>query len=101
MPFDKGMYETNDICISRAVSEYVAALNSNNPGGTPARKLSLTDPAPRWIAAPGGPTYFAYSTNYLVDLHAGIIVDVEATPALRSEEENSTLLMIERVEQFT
>jgi transposase len=85
--------------ISRAVAEYVAALSRDNPGETPIRKLSLTDPAARWTAAPGGPAFFAYSTNYLVDLHAGIIVDVEATPALRSEEVNSTGLMIERVEQ--
>jgi hypothetical protein len=32
--------------ISRAVSEYVAALSRENPGEPPARKLSLTDPAP-------------------------------------------------------
>jgi transposase len=84
---------------SRAVSEYLAALNSDNPDETSVRKLSLTDPAARWTAAPGGPAFFAYSTNYLVDLSAGIIVDVEATSALRSEEVNSTCLMIERVEQ--
>jgi len=35
----------------------------------------------RWTAAPGGPAFYAYSTNYLIDLHAGIIMDVEATPA--------------------
>lgn len=85
--------------ISRAVREYVAALSTENPGDTPVRKLSLTDPAARWTAAPGGPPSFAYSTNYLVDLSAGIIVDVEATPALRLDEVNSTRLMIERVEQ--
>lgn len=84
---------------SRAVAEYVAALSKENPSGTPARKLSLTDPAARWTAAPGGPAFFAYSTNYLVDLHAGIIVDVQATPAFRPDEVNSTRLMIERVEQ--
>jgi transposase len=84
---------------SRAVSEYVAALSSNNPIETPARKLSLTDPAARWTAAPGGPAFFAYSTNYLVDLFASIIVDVQATPAFRIDEVNSTRLMIERVEQ--
>jgi transposase len=85
--------------ISRAVAEYVAALSTENPGETPARKVSLTDPAARWTAAPGGPAFFAYSTNYLVDLHAGIIVDVEATPAFRPDEVYSTRLMIERVEQ--
>jgi transposase len=85
--------------ISRAVREYVAALSTENPDETPARKLSLTDPASHWTAAPGGPAFFAYSTNYLVDLSAGIIVDVEATPALRTDEVNSTRRMIDRVEQ--
>ncbi len=85
--------------ISRAVAEYVAALSKENPGQTPVRKLSLTDSAARWTAAPGGPAFFAYSTNYLVDLHAGIIVDIEATPAFRPEQVSSAGLMIERVEQ--
>src|ERR1043165_3664409 len=48
--------------------------------------LSRTDPAARWTAAPGGPPTYAYSTNYLIDLCAGVIVDVEATPAFRPQE---------------
>ncbi len=35
------------------------------------------------------------STNYLVDVQAGIIVDVEATPALRTDEVNSARIMLE------
>jgi transposase len=84
--------------LSRAVKEYVAALDVANPPDT-ARKISLTDPASRWTAAPGGPAFFAYSTNYLVDLQAAIIMDVEATPALRSDEVACTRTMVERVEQ--
>jgi hypothetical protein len=42
---------------------------------------------------------FAYSTNYLVDVDAGIIVDVEATPAIRSAEVDSARSMLERVEE--
>ena len=48
--------------------------------------VSLTNPAARWTAAPGGPAFYAYSTNYLIGLDAGIIVDVEATPAHRTQE---------------
>ena len=59
----------------------------------------MTDPAARWTAAPGCPAFFAYSTNYLVDVDAGIIVDVEATSAHRTEELDSTKKMIERVEE--
>ncbi|MGF6267243.1 hypothetical protein OKW49_008237 [Paraburkholderia youngii] len=66
---------------------------------TPPKRISLTDPAASWTAAKGGLPFFAYSTNYLIDLQAGIIVDVEATPANRSHEVESTRTMIERVEQ--
>ena len=65
----------------------------------PGKNVSLTDPAARWTAAPGGPAFYAYSTNYLIDLDAGIIVDVEATPAHRTQEVESTKTMIDRVEQ--
>ena len=66
-------------------------------GVTP-KNISLTDPAARWTAAPGGPAFYAYSTNYLVDIHAGVIVDVEATAAYRIEETEATKTMVERVE---
>jgi transposase len=84
---------------TRAVREYVAALEAANPAETPPKSVSLTDPGARYTAAPGGPAFYAYSTNYLVDLKAGIIVDVEATPALRTDEVNSTRTMIDRVEE--
>jgi len=46
-----------------------------------------------------GPAFYAYSTNYLIDVQAGIMVDVEATPAWRTAEINATRTMIERVEE--
>ena len=82
---------------SRAINEYLDALQEDGSSITPAKKVSQTDPMARWTAAPGGPAYYAYSTNYLVDTDAGIIVDVEATPALRTPEVWSTKTMIERV----
>lgn len=84
---------------TRAVREYLAALQENNPTEPPPKALSLTDPAARWTAASGGPAFYAYSTNYLVDLQAGIIVDVQATPAHRPAEVHCTRLMLERVER--
>ncbi|AWB35754.1 IS1182 family transposase [Orrella marina] len=94
---------------SRAVREYIEALEENNPtdddipasteSTTPPKNISLTDPAARWTAAPGGPAFYAYSTNYLIDLQAGIIVDVQATPAYRSQEVESTKIMVDRVAQ--
>ena len=58
--------------------EYLAALDEAEPIGAPPKYLSMTDPAARWTAAPGCPAFYAYSTNYLVDIEAGVIVDVEA-----------------------
>ena len=91
---------------SRAVREYLDALEEANPissdeteSATPPKRISLTDPSARYTAAPGGPAFFAYSTNYLIDLHAGIIVDVEATPAYRTQEVESTKTMVNRVEK--
>ena len=98
-----------DIGASRAVREYLDAVEQANPMGdsdadppqppTHGKNVSLTDPAASWTAAPGGPAFYAYSTNYLIDLEVGIIVDVEATPAHRSREVESTKTMIDRVEQ--
>jgi transposase len=84
---------------SRAINEYLDALHEEGSSITPAKKVSQTDPMARWTAAPGGPAYYAYSTNYLVDTEAGIIVDVEATPALRTPEVWSTKTMVERVQE--
>jgi transposase len=82
---------------TRAVREYLAALDDSAPVESFPKSVSLTDPLARWTAA-GGPAFFAYSTNYLVDVQAGIIVDVEATPAFRTDEVEATRTMIERVE---
>ena len=84
---------------SRAINEYLDALVEDGSSSTPAKRISQTDPQARWTSAPGGPAYYAYSTNYLVDTEAGIIVDVEATPALRTPEVWSTKTMIERVRE--
>lgn len=95
-----------DTSPSRAVREYLDALDESNPvrdddldPPETRKNVSLTDPAASWTAAPGGPAFYAYSTNYLIDLDAGIIVDVEATPAHRTQEVESTKKMIDRVEQ--
>lgn len=64
----------------------------------PPRRISLTDPQSRWTGALGGPAFFAYSTNYLIDTAHGVILDVEATPAHRTAEVDATKVMVERVE---
>jgi transposase len=84
---------------TRAVHEYLQGLEQEGQIGATPKNISLTDPAARWTAAPGCPAFFAYSTNYLVDVHAGVIVDVEATSAHRIEETDATKTMIDRVEE--
>jgi transposase len=84
---------------TRAVHEYLQALEQDGQTGVTPKNISLTDPAARWTAAPGGPAFYAYSTNYLVDVHAGVILDVEATAAHRTEETDAARTMIDRVQE--
>jgi hypothetical protein len=46
-----------------------------------------------------GPAFFAYADNYLIDVKFGIIVDVEASRAIRQAEVGAAKTMIERTEQ--
>lgn len=84
---------------TRAVREYLEALDGESLEQTPPKNLSLTDPQARWTAAPGGPAFYAYSTNYLVDTEHGVILDVAATPAHRTAELESAKTMVGRVEE--
>jgi hypothetical protein len=79
------------------VREYLAALDQSELEKNTPKNVSLTDPAAQWSAA-WGPAFYAYSANYLIDITAGIVVDVEATPAHKLDEINATKTMIERVE---
>ena len=67
---------------TRPVREYLKALEDSDTEGNTPKAISLTDPSSSWTAA-NVPAIFAYSTNYLIDLEAGIIVDVEASAELR------------------
>ncbi len=78
--------------------EYLAALEQGNVPGTLPKAISLTDPAASWTAAAGGPAFYAYSTNYLIDLKAGIIVDVQASAVNAAAEVEATRTMIDRVQ---
>jgi transposase len=84
---------------TRAVREYLEGLEAEGRPESARRNISVTDPAAEWTCAPGGPAFFAYSTNYLVDVRAGVIVDVEATSAHRIQEVTATQIMIDRVEE--
>ena len=81
---------------SRPVREYLESLDDDSIRTTPS-SLSLTDPGARWTAA-RGKAQFAYSTNYMVDIQWGVIVDVEASPGNRIDEVACTKDMLERIE---
>jgi hypothetical protein len=72
--------------VNHAVREYLAVLDDAAFGAaTPVvpKFISSADPASRWTGAHGGLAFFAYCTNYLIDLKHAVIVDVEATTAIR------------------
>jgi len=88
----------------RAIDEYLALLDDAAFGAatevTP-KFISPSDPAARWTGAHGGQAFFGYSTNYLIDVDNAIIVDVEATTAIRQAEVLAAKRMIERsMERF-
>jgi len=83
---------------TRAVREYMESLDDEAIFVETQRKISASDPQSRWTAATKSAPFFAYSTNYLIDTAHGVILDVEATPALRAAEVESARTMVERVE---
>jgi transposase len=86
---------------SRAVKEYLATLDDAAFGAasnvTP-KFVSPSDPAAQWTGAMRGPAFFAYADNYLIDVKFGIIVDVEASRAIRQAEVGAARTMIDRTE---
>jgi hypothetical protein len=57
--------------LTRPVREQLTALDAAEAERKPPKNILLTDPASQWTAAPGGPGFYAYSTNYLIDVDAG------------------------------
>jgi transposase len=84
---------------NRATQEYLDTLDDAAFGAaTPVKPkaISPADPAARFTGANGDRPFFAYSTNYLVDLENAIIVDVEATAPIRQAEVGAVRDMLVR-----
>jgi transposase len=85
----------------RAVKEYLATLDDPAYGAasdvTP-KFVSPSDPAAQWTGALRNAAFFAYADNYLIDVKFGIIMDVEASRAIRQAEVGASQTMIERTE---
>lgn len=91
-------WSTSD-AVSRATREYLNTLDDGAFGAaTPVKPkaISPADPAARFTGANGDRPFFAYSTNYLVDLYNAVIVDVEATAPIRQAEVGAVRDMLAR-----
>ena len=87
---------------SRAVKEYLATLDDTAWGAASdvvPKFVSPSDPAAQCTGAHKGPAFFAYADNYLIDVKFGVIVDVEASRAIRQAEVGAAKTMIERTEE--
>lgn len=88
-----------DADAGRAVQEYLATLDDAAFGAaspvTP-KFISRSDPAAQWTGAHKGHAFFAYATNYLIDTEHAIILDVEASRAIRQAEVGASRTMLDR-----
>src|ERR1700681_402389 len=85
----------------RSVREYLDTLDDAAWGAASEvvpKFISPSDPAAQWTGAHKGHAFFAYANNYLIDLKAAVIIDVEATRAIRQAEVGAARTMIERTE---
>jgi transposase len=94
--------ELDPAAASRAAKEYLATLNDASFGAATEvqpKFVSPSDPAAQWTGALKGPAFFAYADNYLIDVRCGVIVDVEASRAVRQAEVGAARTMLERTEE--
>src|SRR6202007_2159720 len=100
-PGSEGNRELDAQAVSRATKEYLATLDDAAFGAASEVRpkfVSPSDPAAQWTGAMRGPAFFGYADNYLIDVKVGIIMDVEATRAIRQAEVGAAKAMIERTE---
>jgi transposase len=86
---------------TRAVREYLEKLDDAAFGAASEvmpKFISSADPAAQWTGAHKGHAFFAYATNYLIDTDNAVILDVEASRAIRQAEVGTSRTMIERTE---
>src|SRR5881394_1606517 len=102
IPGSEWIKERNPETASQAVKEYLATLDDAAFGAATEvqpKFVSPSDPAAQWTGALKGPAFFAYADNYLIDVQCGVIVDVEASRAIRQAEVGAARTMLERTEE--
>lgn len=86
---------------NRAAREYLETLDDAAFGAASAvqpKFIAKSDPAAQWTRAEESRPYFAYATNYLIDTKSSVIMDVEATRAIRQAEVGASRTMLDRTE---
>jgi transposase len=86
----------------RAVREYLVTLDDaafGAPSEVKPKFVSPSDPAAQWTGAHKGHAFFAYTTNYLIDIENAVILNVEASRAIRQTEVGASRTMIDRNRQ--
>ena len=87
---------------SRAAQEYLDTLDDAAFGAaSPSQPkfVAKSDPAAQWTRAEESRPYFAYATNYLIDTENSVIMDVEATRAIRQAEVDASQTMLDRTQK--
>src|SRR6476619_5637508 len=85
--------------VNHTVRQYLVELEQQNPVEEAVHQqdqVSTTDPDSTYATKGGGPARLGYYDNYLVDNASCVIVGVQATPALLSQESVAARDMIER-----
>lgn len=100
-PGDEWNHDIDPATARRAVQDYLANLDDPAWGAATdvvPKFVAPADPAAQWTGALRNAAFFAYADNYLIDVKTGIIMDVEASRAIRQAEVGASQTMIERTE---
>jgi len=100
-PGDKWSCDIDPATAKRAVRDYLANLDDPAWGTATdvvPKFVAPADPAAQWTGALRNAAFFAYADNYLIDVKYGVIMDVEASRAIRQAEVGASQTMIERTE---
>ena len=100
-PGDEWSRDIDPATAQRAVQDYLANLDDPAWGAASdvvPKFVAPADPAAQWTGALRSAAFFAYADNYLIDVKFGIIMDVEASRAIRQAEVGASQTMIERTE---
>jgi transposase len=100
-PGDEWCHDIDPTTAKRAVQDYLAHLDDPAWGAATEvvpKFIAPADPAAQWTGALRTAAFFAYADNYLIDVKFGIIMDVEASRAIRQAEVGASQTMIERTE---